>query len=43
MNTAAGDSALGELDHSNVFDDIQREVLQLMETNLWIPFKQSNR
>lgn len=33
----------GDLDRCDLFDDIRQEVFRLMETNLWISFKQSYR
>lgn len=46
MSTAVsgfGGNGYGDLDRCDLFDDIQREVFRLMETNLWTSFKQSYR
>eukprot|EP00903_Cladosiphon_okamuranus_P011229 g10593.t1 len=43
-NRVGGKETLfGDCDHCNLFDDIQREVFRLMETNLWTSFKHSHR
>ncbi|CAN0002175.1 unnamed protein product, partial [Pylaiella littoralis] len=31
------------LDHGDAFDDVQREMLHLIESNLWVTFRQSKR